>query len=796
MINVRVRTPSGSATISCSGDDSVGALKDLIGVRCGISDRSFDILSGYPLQPLTCSLEDRIENHIKNGDTLGVRVTVQSPSTPSAALPSDKPKTRPKRGSSPASQPSKTKQSVPFGSNIHSLGGKVHKTAKKSKVGTSPAKKNTVSPVKSNSSPANNTKRRTRFEMSSEEDIGTNLLAAVEGGSGKKNAFLRSVFKRAVSLEYDATKARARVASLLSGKYSIEKSQLARKLSGESTQLLVKFHKGIGSRSYHTETVDYLDANKLRAVVTLILAGDMENDTATDSLEDEMKSPSSSTTGSTNRDLLRPSAMAGCSPRVFWSLVHLYGPHIPGALQLLLPDKDWSWLTEDGCGDGEGVRGRGLSRKAQENLRQQQEQQEEKELKKQLSQSKKRKRDNNDSSETSIAGTDVVLESSKPCDGRIRDPESSVFAMPSTDQCQVFISSLLPNRLIRKALIATFIGTEALETSSTENNDDAMAMSLIDVLADTQLPPTQYADGEISLTQGVALLEILKSHLGKDHLRTSKSDAMYFVSLSHIYYWIESCRAFISNHFWDSIIDLLVSSDAGLSKEDVFTVLDGVCLNRPRDMSLWRNSASDLCNFMEEKIPRRPNSHSAPDNGVSMNFSETEGSVPIGPVKGICNLSHSFRSSFTWVDRWEGSTLGSYKQRCESNCVESDPTRILHNLESGGTEGEQWITILSCSCDIFEKYSLCDKLSVKNNDSSSAVSSESRIGEAVAVPVLHDEEIFENQTNGTVVGMIVAYLPATADEPMALWKAHLENGMYEDLEEQELMQAIREYRKW
>ena len=49
------------------------------------------------------------------------------------------------------------------------------------------------------------------------------LVGALEkGASGKKNRFLRAVFRRAVELQYDQSKAEARLVALTSGKYQVD----------------------------------------------------------------------------------------------------------------------------------------------------------------------------------------------------------------------------------------------------------------------------------------------------------------------------------------------------------------------------------------------------------------------------------------------------------------------------------------------------------------------------------------------------------------------------------------------
>lgn len=68
------------------------------------------------------------------------------------------------------------------------------------------------------------------------------------------------------------------------------------------------------------ETVDRIPREQVAAVVRMI-ARDPES-----------------------REMLKPHNFAGCSPRMFWSLVQHWGGDVPSALRLAAPDVDWSFL--------------------------------------------------------------------------------------------------------------------------------------------------------------------------------------------------------------------------------------------------------------------------------------------------------------------------------------------------------------------------------------------------------------------------------------------------------------------
>lgn len=45
-----------------------------------------------------------------------------------------------------------------------------------------------------------------------------------------------------------------------------------------------------------------------------------------------------------SREMLKPHNFAGCSPRMFWSLVQHWGGDVPAALRLAAPDVDWGFV--------------------------------------------------------------------------------------------------------------------------------------------------------------------------------------------------------------------------------------------------------------------------------------------------------------------------------------------------------------------------------------------------------------------------------------------------------------------
>ena len=137
----------------------------------------------------------------------------------------------------------------------------------------------------------------------------------------KRGRFLRSVFRRAVEKQCDSVMALARVDTvMLSGRYEWTESETCRVLGCasagiESTpaKLTIVFHKGGAARSSFEETVDLLAAPLIKAVLCVSL-GDPERE---------------------GREILKPVNMAGCSPRIYWSLVYHITKGQGGVVSLL-----------------------------------------------------------------------------------------------------------------------------------------------------------------------------------------------------------------------------------------------------------------------------------------------------------------------------------------------------------------------------------------------------------------------------------------------------------------------------
>jgi len=204
-------------------------------------------------------------------------------------------------------------------------------------------------------------KASTAFQMSSQEDVASQLLNSLNGnGGGKVGRFLRGAMRGAVGKSYEASRAQVRVAAVTGHKFEFLPHPNVAVAAANATvqKMQVRYSKGLEGRGNYTEDVDLISLEALKAVITSVYKSDEDDE---DEGEDAEENSSHSNSG---REMLRPVNMAQLSPRVFWSLAY----HCPqssdtiAALNALLPDLDWRYLAAG--------RSKTLSEKARENLRQ------------------------------------------------------------------------------------------------------------------------------------------------------------------------------------------------------------------------------------------------------------------------------------------------------------------------------------------------------------------------------------------------------------------------------------------
>ena len=164
------------------------------------------------------------------------------------------------------------------------------------------------------------------------QDMSEALMGALDN-KGKMGQVLRKGMKNAVQSSYETTRAFSRLAAIQAKSYQAQ-------IVSSHNKLTITY-QGTVDKTKTTETVDCIPRDVLEAVIQGIHAS--------------------------NEQALRPENLALLSPRVLWSLVHVFPDHssVEECYRRLLPDLDWTFLKQR--------RAPQLSEKALENLRQEQE---------------------------------------------------------------------------------------------------------------------------------------------------------------------------------------------------------------------------------------------------------------------------------------------------------------------------------------------------------------------------------------------------------------------------------------
>lgn len=164
------------------------------------------------------------------------------------------------------------------------------------------------------------------------QDMSEALMGALDN-KGKMGQVLRKGMKNAVQSSYETTRAFSRLAAIQAKSYQ---AQIV-----SSHNKLTIIYQGTVDKTKTTETVDCIPRDVLEAVIKGIHGSDEQ--------------------------ALRPENLALLSPRVLWSLVHVFPNYsnVEECYHQLLPDMDWTFLKQR--------RAPQLSEKALENLRQEQE---------------------------------------------------------------------------------------------------------------------------------------------------------------------------------------------------------------------------------------------------------------------------------------------------------------------------------------------------------------------------------------------------------------------------------------
>lgn len=207
MLRLKVVSPDSTKSLSVSNEINFKQLKGVIVESFqdqSIKEEDFDILYGFPPEVCTLSDDQLICPTLNSGMTLRM-VIKTSTCTSSLSTSSQVPlnNVHKRKASKTTDTLQGTKKQISILRNLDAS-----------------SKTFSVS-VKSAPTPIKNKPRVRKMKSSdhasSENDIIEHLIEALNGGKGNRNKILRKAFRNAVSLQYNSSKAVARLSSLYAG---------------------------------------------------------------------------------------------------------------------------------------------------------------------------------------------------------------------------------------------------------------------------------------------------------------------------------------------------------------------------------------------------------------------------------------------------------------------------------------------------------------------------------------------------------------------------------------------------
>jgi hypothetical protein len=615
-------------------------------------------------------------------------------------------------------------------------------------------------PPKRKSTSANAAPRRTRLSASdsasSEADISEHLLSAVSGGTGKRNKILRKVFRDAVEHQYNSAKAVSRLQAVYSGKYTIKDNSASRYLgTGNSSRIDIRFHRGFGSRTYFEETVDLLSDEVLKELMKVALNDDEEG-------------------SGMGREVLKPMNLSKCSPRIFWSLVYHHGPNLIEAIKELLKGID------DNCEEWLLDRKRELSEKARENQRQKETEEQEKQAR------KRRKLGGNMNQTEGTTDEPEVID--------MIDDESVPAAV------EVVVSPL-------KRRLLTFLSKIPFEN----NFPEAYERTLFQFFQSTSTNSSSATSSSSSSSSGSdcpssALIQLANHRITRESLQhlnsssTTSSKGSQTIYEEQLESWISLAQHRLFSVFWNQI--------CGGGSERTRKALEKLRIRVPSELKIWKSAPEGLLKgllaidpILDEISFYWNESLEISNTSSSSSSNETKKTLTKEIIAKLISLCEKFEESFPWMKTLSGVILEDLQNEEQEETTEENET---NNWEEDWQFHKKTDRFIGQKCRVVIRSEDDEE---EEEDESGAKKKTTASSSSFADPM--EENLFV-RCGYWEDGTCVAVLPATEEEPMALWRVRLDEtpkiktknqsnatesdlkeGKFEDMEEHEITTAIK-----
>lgn len=762
MLTLKVRGPKGVVSISIDESASFRDLKSAIAEKLDLDDEDgFDILAGYPPGPIKIEDDALIMGSVSNNES--IRIQPKELSGVQAQGTAAKKKRGAKAVTKDPTRPSTSSQPLTFGSKIATL----HPTTIRKS-----------SPV--SSQPKQKRRRLSKSDMAGNEgDICEHLIQAVSGQKGTRSKILRKVFRDAVSLQYNSTKAISRLNAVYSGQYRLQGEDHVFTLQNPSqnslpiaTKLHVTFHRGAGARGTFEETVDLIPPEMLISLIKLPVIETLQAKEDDDDY--------------TDREILKPINLAKSSPRIFWSLVFHHGPNMIHTIQQILrehvhPDMTFDWLLD---------RKRELSEKAKENLAQKQQQEERRK------QNKRKKK------------TGPVVEGDT-ANAPIITTTAAVKEQVETEQAQPIISELVQKEIIDGEW-DSFQIDEIVPAEYVSCMTKLLSASSLFALASYEMNSNTRTRID-AITHEAAAQSVQPAITSENMAEKIPEQQIHHSNISEeqIDWWIARAQSACALYLWHRI--------CGQGSVLLCQLLSFLRIRVPQELLLWQNAHEALYEGMVKMNPTL----STTCFDWPHYLTATAAPFDVEKAQWMVHLSRDWLVAYPWMQTLSAEELFGDWDEIDSDDMVNDswvPEWIF-----GDTVGSTEYMMKRC------------RVIVREGDEEEEEEAEEEekadgVDEEGEKSVSGKEEKEKNRLlteagkiyweNGTVIG----YLPPTEDEPMALWKVkldvikppkqsssssssssstattttntmHTTMGRFADLELHELQEAIHAYDK-
>jgi hypothetical protein len=771
MLSIRVRGPKDTITLSLPVSTTYAELKEQIKSKLFLQ-KEFDLLCGFPPKVIELADDAVIDEHIQNNDSLRVQLSELAGHQAVATPKKSKSKSPAKSGGSSSSFGSL----VPFANRVASLSN-----PKGTRKTSSSLKSSAVSAAGKRRAPRRSAGQSSSSTGSGEGDLCEHLLEAVSAGStGNRNKVLRKVFRDAISFQYNESKAISRLHAVYSRNYQIKEKENIRYLgTGISTMIDIRFHRGVGSRTYFEESVDLIPKELLIPLLKLAI-DDKEGN---------------------GKEVLKPMNLSKSSPRLFWSLIYHYGIDLIGTMKMLLKNYDsCEWLTE---------RKRELSEKAKENFMQKQLEEEEKQSKKRRKGQKGKSIDVHDEEKGEVEKNSQLVDLSKEEDieqdgkektSKIKPFRSALFTFLS----QIPFSGLLPKEY-EEIMMKYYHSSSSYSSSSSSNSANSSSPLLF--LAD---------------------FEITSENL--QNLNSCSSSSSLSIYEDQLESWILSAQQQIYEVFWSQL--------CGGGSERLFKAYEKAKITVLTEFLRWETSPNGLLQFLLSLDPSLDEIHYfwhpsivsfVKPSVVSSVSSSSSSSTVTGKVgmedvtktltndtfAALMKFAQEFRSCFLWTKGLCDILLERIKDDKEEEHDEqvNDDKGTNNTEEEKGTNwDDEWLFTADAHEFIYKECRIFVRFGSENNEEKDE-DEEEKEEEEVEADEAAEVSMVTNlwKCNYWEDGICIGYLPPTDEEPMALWRIKLDEnpkekklplkskgddlkeGRFEDMEYEEILQAMSLY---